>query len=512
MNSHRYIAIMSIQWMLNTLRASALAVSPSVFAFRATPRCAGTAAFMHSTLPKWQQDTRKPAAGGVAQAPPAQTLNPKPKQSSDFSFAELADFYKQTPLSELKAHARRMAAESSHNEEEEAEDKVEEIEGDVAFKEREMESIRSSPPPKELVVREVDVPAVSNNQLMNPLDDEVAEYKFEGPKRCGTVAIVGAPNAGKSTLMNHLVGSKVAIVTHKRQTTRNSVTGIGMENGTQIIYIDTPGIMAPRPKQRLNKAMVKAAWNSARDADEIFFLIDADKIIPGGEVFGRKPIKVVHPVSPEWLRLREDSNEHLVMRRLCERRQKFHIILNKVDQIKDERRSLLLPFAEELRKQSVSLETGECMVKKVFAVSAISGKGLDAIKSFVRDVMPLGEWHYPPDQISSQPLRQIVAEITRESILLRSHEEVPYVAFVETDIFQERDDGSVYIEQTVFVETPGQKIILVGMIKDLSTRSRLQMARFLEREVHLKLFIRNKKGWTEDNPIFYKKMGLDFNA
>jgi hypothetical protein len=150
------------------------------------------------------------------------------------------------------------------------------------------------------------------------------DYKFEGAKRAGTVSIIGAPNAGKSTLLNTLVGSKIAIVTHKRQTTRTSITGIAMEGGTQVVYIDTPGIMAPRPKERLNKAMVKSAWNSARDADEIFFIVDADKIIPGGMGPGRTGRKVqalVHPVDPEVLRFRKNSNEELIMTRLRERNQ-----------------------------------------------------------------------------------------------------------------------------------------------------------------------------------------------
>lgn len=179
------------------------------------------------------------------------------------------------------------------------------------------------------------------------------DYTFEGVKRAGTVSIIGAPNAGKSTLLNQLVGSKIAIVTHKRQTTRTSITGIAMEEGTQVVYIDTPGIMAPRPKERLNKAMVKSAWNSARDADEIFFIVDADKIIPGGMGPGRTGRKVeplVHPVAPEVLRFRKNSNEELIMTRLRERRQRYNLILNKVDQLRDDRKMVLLALAEELRR------------------------------------------------------------------------------------------------------------------------------------------------------------------
>ena len=254
------------------------------------------------------------------------------------------------------------------------------------------------------------------------------EYVFDGVKRAGTVTIIGAPNAGKSTLLNYLVGSKIAIVTHKRQTTRTSITGIAMEGGTQVVYIDTPGIMDARPGQRLNKAMVKSAWNSARDADEIFFIVDADKIIPGGMGpgrTGRKLEPVVHPVPAERLRFKANSNEDLIMKRLLQRNQRYNLILNKVDQLRDDRKSLLLPLAEELRRCAGSDTSGAPMVKKVFAVSASAGKGLTAIRDFLRDSLPQGDWLYPIDQISNVPVRSIMAEFTREAIFLRAHEEVP---------------------------------------------------------------------------------------
>ncbi|EKX52370.1 hypothetical protein GUITHDRAFT_84828 [Guillardia theta CCMP2712] len=301
--------------------------------------------------------------------------------------------------------------------------------------------------------------------------DEDEDYVFEGPKRCGTVAILGAPNAGKSTLLNALVGSKVAIVTHKRQTTRNSINGIAMEGGTQVIYIDTPGIMAPKPKQRLNKAMVKSAWNSARDADEIFFLIDADKIIPGGTGpgrTGRKSAPLTLPVDPERLKLRAGTNEELIMSRI------------------DDQES--------------------------FAVSAKTGRGLDALKAYLKDSLPLGPWLYPVDQISNIPMRNLVAEFTRESIFLRAHEEVPYACYVETESYETQPNGSIRIEQTIFVETEGQKKILIGMIKDISTRSRVEMMKFLECTVHLFLKVKLRKGWTDNNQVMYDRLGLDFNA
>jgi GTP-binding protein EngB required for normal cell division len=201
-----------------------------------------------------------------------------------------------------------------------------------------------------------DLPPLPNaigQQQSRDYADNAEVYEFDGAKRAGTVTIIGAPNAGKSTLLNNLVGSKIAIVTHKRQTTRTSITGIAMEEGTQVVYIDTPGIMAPRPKERLNKAMVKSAWNSARDADQIFFIVDADKVIPGGMGPGRTGRKVetlVHPVAPERLRFRKDTNEELIMRRLQERNQRYNLILNKVDQLREDRKTLLLPLAEELRR------------------------------------------------------------------------------------------------------------------------------------------------------------------
>eukprot|EP00960_Hanusia_phi_P035970 752060-Hanusia_phi.AAC.7 len=352
-------------------------------------------------------------------------------------------------------------------------------------------------------------------RVLKEQEEEDADYVFEGPKRCGTVAILGAPNAGKSTLLNTLVGSKVAIVTHKRQTTRNSINGIAMEGGTQVIYIDTPGIMAPKPKQRLNKAMVKSAWNSARDADEIFFLIDADKIIPGGTGpgrIGRKSAPLTLPVDPERLKLRPGTNEELIMSRLTERRQRYSLILNKVDELEGDRRGVLLQLAETLRLSAGLHDNGESMVKKVFAVSAKTGRGLDSLKAYLKDSLPLGPWLYPVDQISNIPMRNLVAEFTRESIFLRAHEEVPYACYVETESYETQANGSIRIEQTIYVETEGQKKILIGMIKDLSTRSRLEMMKFLECTVHLFLKIKLKKGWTDNNQAMYDRLGLDFNA
>lgn len=211
-----------------------------------------------------------------------------------------------------------------------------------------------------------DLPPLPNaigQQQSRDYADSAEEYQFDGAKRAGTVTIIGAPNAGKSTLLNNLVGSKIAIVTHKRQTTRTSITGIAMEEGTQVVYIDTPGIMAPRPKERLNKAMVKSAWNSARDADQIFFIVDADKVIPGGMGPGRTGRKVetlVHPVAPERLRFRKDTNEELIMRRLQERNQRYNLILNKVDQLREDRKTLLLPLAEELRRCAGLFSSPSC--------------------------------------------------------------------------------------------------------------------------------------------------------
>lgn len=200
------------------------------------------------------------------------------------------------------------------------------------------------------------------------------------------------------------------------------------------------------------------------------------------------------------------------MRRLQERNQRYNLILNKVDQLREDRKTLLLPLAEELRRCAGTNTAGESMVNKVFAVSASSGKGTNAIRNFLRDSLPQAEWLYPIDQISNVPVRSIMAEFTREAIFLRAHEEVPYSSYVDTVAYKQQPDGAVRIEQTIFVETEGQKKILVGMIKDIGTKSRSEMKKFLGCNVHLFLQVKQSKGWTESNSNMYERLGLDFNA
>ncbi len=296
--------------------------------------------------------------------------------------------------------------------------------------------------------------------------------------RCGFVAIIGAPNVGKSTLLNALVGSKVAIVTPKVQTTRSRIIGIALVGAAQIVFVDTPGIFAPR--KRLDRAMVQAAWSGAEGADQVLLLIDAAHA-RGGVL---------------------DANSAAIVAALKERGQGAILVLNKVDKA---RRENLLKLADVLSKESI--------FSRVFMISALTGDGLSDLAAHLAGLVPEGPWLYPEDQVAEVPLRQLASEITREKLFLALHQELPYALTVETEKWQERRDGSVRIEQVIFVQRDSQKAIVLGkggrQIKDIGAAARQELMVLLERKVHLFLFVKVRAGWTDD-PERYREMGLEF--
>jgi GTPase len=292
--------------------------------------------------------------------------------------------------------------------------------------------------------------------------------------RCGYVALIGAPNAGKSTLLNALVGSKVSIVSRKVQTTRAIVRGIAIEGAAQIVFVDTPGIF--KPKRRLDRAMVTSAWGGAGDADMVALLLDVRKGL--------------------------DEENDAILQKLPDFRQAKVLILNKVDVIE---RAKLLGLAADLNARMPFAHT--------FMVSALTGDGVGDLKRQLAAMVPEGPWLFPEDQISDAPLRMLAAEITREKIFERLHEELPYKSTVETDQWQERPDGSVRIEQTVFVERESQRKIVLGKggqtIKAIGQAARKEIAEIAEAPVHLFLFVKVRENW-EDDPERYREMGLEF--
>ena len=292
--------------------------------------------------------------------------------------------------------------------------------------------------------------------------------------RCGFVALIGAPNVGKSTLLNALVGAKVTIVSHKVQTTRTLVRGIAIVGAAQIVFIDTPGIFAP--KRRLDRAMVTTAWSGAHDADLVGLMIDARKGL--------------------------DDEAETILRRLGDVRTRKFLVLNKVDLVPKES---LLALAADLNARG-AFET-------TFMVSALTGDGVADLRTWLADNVPAGPWHYPEDQISDLPLRQLAAEITREKIYRRLHQELPYQSTVETESWTERKDGSVRIEQTIYVERESQRKIVLGKngqtIKAIGADARKDIAGIVEKPVHLFLFVKVREGWGDD-PARYREMGLEF--
>jgi GTPase len=291
---------------------------------------------------------------------------------------------------------------------------------------------------------------------------------------CGVVALIGAPNAGKSTLINALVGAKISIVTPKVQTTRALIRGIAVEGQTQLIFLDTPGIFAPR--RRLDRAMVRSAWGSTDDADAVVLLIDSRKGV-------------------------QDDDE-AILRGLPDTRAAKVLALNKVDLVDKPK---LLVLTQTLNERAPFAAT--------FMVSALSGDGVGALKSFLAAQAPAGPWLYPEDQISDAPLRQLAAEITREKLYLRLHQELPYQSTVETTAWKELKDGSVRIEQTIYVERESQRKIVLGKggtaVKAIGAAARADIAEAIEHPVHLFLFVKVREGWGDD-PERYREMGLEF--
>jgi GTPase len=295
-----------------------------------------------------------------------------------------------------------------------------------------------------------------------------------GPEtRCGFIAVIGAPNAGKSTLVNQLVGAKVSIVSRKVQTTRMPVRGIAIEGTSQLVFIDTPGIFAPR--RRLDRAMVEAAWGGAGDADIVVVMIDAAK------------------------GLEEDAER--ILGKLDRSKASLVLVLNKIDRVKKEH---LLELAQQLNAR--------VPFKHTFMISALTGNGVGDLKSYLAGAVAPGPWHYPAEDVSDTPLRLLAAEITREKLYDRLHDELPYQATVETTDWTEKK-GAVRIEQTIYVQRDSQKSIVLGhggaMIKQLSMQARRELAEILEKPVHLFLHVKVREGW-ENDPERYRDIGLDF--
>ncbi len=299
----------------------------------------------------------------------------------------------------------------------------------------------------------------------------------EAPTRCGFVALIGEPNAGKSTLLNQMVGTKVSIVTHKVQTTRARIRGIAVEGNSQIVFVDTPGLFQPR--RRLDRAMVASAWAGAKDADITVLLIEAHRGLSDG-------------VAAILEELDGHAGDHPVV-----------LAINKIDRV---RRPALLALAEELNARRDFAQT--------FMISAERGDGVADLRRWLAERLPEEPWHYPADQVADLPLRLIAAEITREALTLRLHQELPYQMTVETETWEERRDGSTRIEQVIYVGRDGHKGIVLGhkgeAIREIGARARAEIGQLLERTVHLFLTVRVRPNWQEE-PARYRAMGLDFS-
>ncbi|MGB7125516.1 MAG: GTPase Era [Methylovirgula sp.] len=292
--------------------------------------------------------------------------------------------------------------------------------------------------------------------------------------RCGFVALIGAPNAGKSTLLNALVGAKISIVSRKVQTTRSLVRGIAVAGDAQIVFVDTPGIFAPR--RRLDRAMVKSAWSGAADADVVALLVDSRKGI--------------------------DAEVEAILARLAARKAAPILVLNKIDLVA---RPKLLELTAALHAQLAFAET--------FMISALSGDGIAHLKERLAALMPAGPWLYPEDQISDAPLRALAAEITREKIFDRLHDELPYQTTVETQAWTDRKDGSARVEQTIYVTRAAHKKIVIGekgrTIKAIGMAARKEIEAAAEQKIHLFLFVKVRENW-QDDPERYREIGIEF--
>ena len=301
--------------------------------------------------------------------------------------------------------------------------------------------------------------------------------------RCGFAAVIGAPNAGKSTLVNALVGSKVSIVSPKVQTTRMRVRGVAIRGETQIVFVDTPGIFKPR--RRLDRAMVNAAWAGAGEADAVLLIVDAPAIV----------------TQPDGLAA---DDTRAIIEGLKQSNRRAALILNKVDALP---RAKLLPLAEQLNSEGI--------FEQVFMVSALTGDHVEDVAKWTAAKMPQGPWLYPEDQSADIPSRLLAAEITREKLYLRLHEELPYAASVETTAFTETKDGGSRIEQVIYVEREGQRPIVLGKggqtLKWIGEQARKELAEILDRPIHLFLHVKVKENWAEERGL-YKDLGLDFDA
>jgi GTPase len=295
-----------------------------------------------------------------------------------------------------------------------------------------------------------------------------------GNTSCGFIALIGAPNAGKSTLLNAMVGSKVSIISHKVQTTRALIRGIAVQGQSQLIFVDTPGIFSPR--RRLDRAMVTTAWSGAHDADLVGVLVDSRKGL--------------------------DEEAEGILGKLGDVRPPKLLILNKVDVV-----------AKEALLDLARLANAAAQFEATFMISALTGDGVADLKAWLAQRVPPGPWLYPPDQMSDAPVRQLAAEITREKLFERLHQELPYHSTVETEVWKELRAGDIRIEQTIYVERESQRKIVLGKggqtIKAIGEAARKEIAGVIEAKVHLFLFVKVREGWGED-PERYRAMGLEF--
>lgn len=302
-------------------------------------------------------------------------------------------------------------------------------------------------------------------------------------EKFGFVAVIGEPNAGKSTLINTAVGTKVSIVSPKVQTTRTRVLGIAIENNAQIVFVDTPGIFKPDDKNKMERAIVASAWEGIANAEMVLLLVDASKKI------GEATQLILN-------RLKKESD--------VQGKKKFILVLNKIDKISPER---LLELSLNLNK-IYSFEA-------TFMLSALKGKGVKDLMRYLEDNMADGTWHYPEDQVSDMPMRLLAAEVSREKLFKMLHQELPYQLTVETDQWEEFKDGSIKISQTIFIMRDGHKKIILGkggsMIKKIGQAAREELEKILETQIHLKLFVKVRENWIEDEER-YALWGLDHNA
>ncbi|MBP5399150.1 MAG: GTPase Era [Alphaproteobacteria bacterium] len=307
-------------------------------------------------------------------------------------------------------------------------------------------------------------------------DRNMEENSANLPTRCGFVTLIGAPNAGKSTITNDFVGSKVSIVSPKAQTTRTTIKGIGIYQNTQIIFQDTPGIF--KPKRRLDRSMVASAWGGAKDGDILVLVVDVKRGF--------------------------DAETRAIIDELNKQQVKAVLVLNKIDMVA---KNKLLPLAAELNEYGNFAET--------FMVSATTGENMDVFYQYLADNLPVSPWYYPEEQMSDMPLKLLAAEVVREKLFLMLQQEIPYALTVEPELWERRDDGSVKAEMTIYVEREGQKKIIIGqggqMIKKIGEKARKELEDLLECREHLFLFVKVRENWVED-PARYSDWGLKYNA